>query len=333
MQSRWQEVERARLVNDPLQAVIVGADSVNSTTRQGSSHAALSKKLTELLNARWLREGRGTTWSRGDTVQFHFRMVNIAGGHAAYIRWQDDATGSNDFTTIASVGGRRIENDFPANMTFYERAALGSSMTDRDLIDYGYKTDTLIIPEDDTEPFMRLAGGIDVPVSQIEFEEDLGVVNTSSIDTERTNVTGHGLPEQGEGISLPNSTVAAWNISATDVDESLTAYNFETQQEHRGENIDIIRLSEMYILGQLSSPNATANHSAWNGRTASQHPHTTRRLIDKRAVEGPIQCGPGQPCKDGACCNKDGKCGFKDVHCGPDVCLSNCSSKGMVNLT
>ncbi|OAF98887.1 uncharacterized protein CC84DRAFT_1223200 [Paraphaeosphaeria sporulosa] len=102
-------------------------------------------------------------------------------------------------------------------MTFYERAVLGSSMTDRDLSDFEYTTDTLIFPEDGTEPFMCLGGGTDMPVSQIEIEEDLMVVNESSIDTGRTNVTSDGLLEEDGGTSFPNSTGAAWNISATDV--------------------------------------------------------------------------------------------------------------------
>jgi hypothetical protein len=32
-------------------------------------------------------------------------------------------------------------------------------------------------------------------------------------------------------------------------------------------------------------------------------------------VDGPIQCGPNQKCKDYSCCNSLGKCGLQQIHC------------------
>jgi hypothetical protein len=58
------------------------------------------------------------------------------------------------------VSGRSVAKDLPSNLTFYERAIPGLSMTERDLIDYGYKMDALIIHDDGTEPTLRLAEGV-----------------------------------------------------------------------------------------------------------------------------------------------------------------------------
>ncbi|KAH7401176.1 glycoside hydrolase superfamily, partial [Pyrenochaeta sp. MPI-SDFR-AT-0127] len=46
---------------------------------------------------------------------------------------------------------------------------------------------------------------------------------------------------------------------------------------------------------------------------------------------GPIQCGPGSPCKDDSCCSAEGKCGFKVAHCGAG-CQSNCQAKAMCGI-
>jgi hypothetical protein len=35
-----------------------------------------------------------------------------------------------------------------------------------------------------------------------------------------------------------------------------------------------------------------------------------------KRVDGPIQCGPGSPCKDDSCCGPEGKCGYKEHNCG-----------------
>lgn len=38
-------------------------------------------------------------------------------------------------------------------------------------------------------------------------------------------------------------------------------------------------------------------------------------------------CGPGMPCKNGACCRSDGLCGYCDEFCAAQVCLSNCDAQ------
>lgn len=196
-------------------------------------------------------------WDRGDSVQFHLRLVNVAGGNAAYIRWQNDATGANEVSTVAR---RSIARDFPANLTFYEKATLGSSMTERDWIDYGYKTDTLIVHDNGTDPTLRLAEGIDVQVSQLASVPDFDslMASNSTIPTSLSTATSNILSQSHEAIATftashsplnitttPNAV--SWNISAMDVDESLATYKLETHQEPKGDKIDIIGLSEMYM--------------------------------------------------------------------------------------
>lgn len=109
--------------------------------------------------------------------------------------------------------------------------------------------------------------------------------------------------------------------------------------------IPIIDNSKTYILGQIGR-NSTRRHNetlhaglAPKRRRAVQedergqleHGFTRYIPLHKRQVEGPIQCGPGNGCADGSCCNTDGRCGFKDAHCGA-TCISDCDATAMCGI-
>jgi hypothetical protein len=84
--------------------------------------------------------------------------------------------------------------------------------------------------------------------------------------------------------------------------------------------LPILDIGTNYILGQsMSVNNASAGFSV------------------AAAVDGPIQCGPGQECKDGSCCNSLQKCGFQPIYCKGDplqavTCISNCDAKAMCGV-
>jgi chitinase len=128
------------------------------------------------------------------------------------------------------------------------------------------------------------------------------------------------------------------HITAADIDPSLTTYGSETQQNPVGA-IDIIELSKQYILGQIGSHNTTngtstnntASLSPRHSRHAKKHISPHNIALQKR-VDGPVQCGAGQPCLDGSCCSKEGKCGYKAAQCAPENCLSNCDAKAMCGI-
>lgn len=76
--------------------------------------------------------------------------------------------------------------------------------------------------------------------------------------------------------------------------------------------LPILNIGTNYILGQVGA-NATINGNRSLGippdnvHQGKAHPHRARRTeltpLSKRVVEGPIQCGAGNPCADGSCCN------------------------------
>ena len=121
----------------------------------------------------------------------------------------------------------------------------------------------------------------------------------------------------------------------------MSTYRLQTQQDP-SDAIDIIEWSKQIILGQIDSNN-TRNSTSINSTTLHVRSHSHPRhlpseispyrpgLLQKR-LDGPVQCGLGQPCLDGSCCSKDGKCGYKEAHCAPENCLSNCDAKAMCGI-
>jgi hypothetical protein len=73
----------------------------------------------------------------------------------------------------------------------------------------------------------------------------------------------------------------------------------------------ILDIGLEYILGQIGA-NATTNGNnsvklssrhARHFDTRATHIYHGKRASLARRVEGPVQCGPAEPCADGSCCN------------------------------
>lgn len=142
---------------------------------------------------------------------------------------------------------------------------------------------------------------------------------------------------------LSNHSSAAllqtWNITAADVDPTLTSSRLQTQRQPTKGHLDILAIGESYIRGATGvGSNATNNSLSLGSRDIklprnigprSVSPFTPYTPLAKR--EGPIQCSASQPCLDESCCNSDGKCGFKETNCGA-TCLSNCDAKAMCGI-
>lgn len=141
----------------------------------------------------------------------------------------------------------------------------------------------------------------------------------------------------------PVEDVKPWNVSGTAVGALSDSYRFGTHQTPDSQRIDILALSEKYILGQVNNtmngtrPGNTTTHpsSVKEKRTIGNLVRfgdgiTRYTPLNKR--DGPVQCGPGSPCLDESCCSVDGKCGFKAAHCGAGNCTSNCDAKAMCGI-
>lgn len=122
--------------------------------------------------------------------------------------------------------------------------------------------------------------------------------------------------------------------------------------------LPILNIGMDYILGQIGADatikgNRSLSYSENNTQQRSNRkPHSRRTKLAtlSKRVDGPIQCGAGNPCADGSCCNsvsqtlntvfavdrlQEGKCGFKPYHCNPEppvTCLSNCNAKAMCGV-
>jgi hypothetical protein len=235
---------------------------------------------------------------------------------------------------------RKIRRQIPhANATAMEKLEFGAGLSGADYEDMGWVSIDLMIdhsvPGHVVAAFKMPDGGL-IPVEQtttIMRALDALILppfNVSAIPDEVAPSTMFTAKFRTNGSVKTSSNSVPWNISATDVEGMSTKYDLATQQEPGKDRIDIIALSREYILAQVGQPNSTGNHSIQTEIKTHKHSAsspTFGRLLRHRqsyeqaisdvtpfspllnhAVEGPIQCGPGNPCKDESCCNKDGKC-------------------------
>ncbi|KAF6841708.1 hypothetical protein CPLU01_00380 [Colletotrichum plurivorum] len=205
--------------------------------------------------------------------------------------------------------------------------ASGRILSTADYLSMGYVSDEVIVLSNNGTK-VRLADEGIISVEELEakvaaedaMDEGLGPATQLTNETLPTTSSGtlsSATPsssttrvekwnETCAGTDSWNTTTAdvqPWNVTAAEVDESLT-----------DDKVDILNIGTNYILGQINSPNSTANFTSL-----------------RRRADGPIQCGPDSPCVDGSCCNSDGKCGFKEANCGAS-CISNCDAKAMCGI-
>jgi hypothetical protein len=117
--------------------------------------------------------------------------------------------------------------------------------------------------------------------------------------------------------------VRPWNLTAAELIPPPARPRPQTPRQPNEGIIDLLGLGEYYIQGHVGS-NATFGSNASPAGAMGPKKRGNKQ-------DGPIQCGPGQPCKDNSCCSKDGKCGYKQGHCG-DGCQSNCTATAMCGI-
>ncbi|KAH4252578.1 chitinase [Parastagonospora nodorum] len=339
---------------------------------QGLIHASLARILFNHFQA----QSPKVNPTQEDGIAFRFRLLDgakaVAQRHGARVYFLD-AAGAEQFQGKGGFRRRSGEtiNVPSTNTSTAAKLTFADNLSTADLVDAGWVYAGFVMDDNSTEPIIEMPSGEvitagDTTALNAAVKLSMTVVNgsTQSVsfgDTDdvlapaAASATLSAMAAGSSGFTVgatPFNTsssveknVTSWNITAGDVDESLTTYDFQTQRQPQSDMIDIIGLSEQYILGQLSG-NSTRNSigsvngtrllnetgSAATWRRSSHHQmHQSGALTKRQAVEGPMQCGPGKPCLDGSCCNSDGKCGFKLYNCG-EKCISNCDAKAMCGI-
>ncbi|KAF6823885.1 carbohydrate-binding module family 18 protein [Colletotrichum musicola] len=287
---------------------------------QGTSHSMLRRRLTA-----------GLPPNREDALRFRLRLINDIDVGPARI-WFTDANGQPDHSDLARPP-KRLKRQETA-----EVFASGLILSTEDYLSMGYVSDEVIVLSNNGTKVRFADEGI-ISVEELEAKVAAEDATDESLSP-ATQLTNGTLPTTSSGTlssATPSSSttrvekwnetyagtdswntttedVQPWNVTAAEVDESLTEYSFKTHQQPTSDKVDILNIGTNYILGQISSPNSTANFTSL-----------------RRRADGPIQCGPDSPCVDGSCCNSDGKCGFKEANCGAS-CISNCDAKAMCGI-
>ncbi|RYP14211.1 hypothetical protein DL765_006531 [Monosporascus sp. GIB2] len=177
------------------------------------------------------------------------------------------------------------------------------------------------------------------------------VNETGSVFTHVETATGTGSNSSTGRTNQTTGNFVPWRPA-----EHLGPFN---KSHHGGahqaipfdtDRIDLLSIGTEYILGQTvgNASNVTSYSRSIQRRSPSRITRQTNKGSESRDEkpsseigfssftplhkrDGPIQCGPGSPCKDESCCNTNGKCGFKEAQCGAD-CISDCDAKAMCGI-
>lgn len=288
----------------------------------------------------------GQQYNGDDAMAFLFRRVTNPGApYAARVYFPDNNELVNKITPGTPFRPRTVQEAVMAGNT---TTLSTSEFQNADLKQLGFAAIDIIPNDSGSGVKVRMPNGQEIP------EAAIGSVNASLLLSMMLNSTGgatstaesastfsSGMMDYSTTTPTPSfatasttvvgsnlSALPTWSVLAENVDSSLTTYGLETQQQPDKGVIDLLELGTQYILGQdLQSVlgNGTKNNN-------SISPAVLRSIPVNKRVEGPVQCGPNQPCLDGSCCNKDGKCGFKQAQCDPENCLSNCNATAMCSI-
>lgn len=230
------------------------------------------------------------------------------------------------------------------NATAEERLLFGTELTGKDYLDMGWVTIDLVI-QNKTDAVIEISDGQQFPLS--ERTAMLRAVQRTMVDAQIYDGSTEMALGKELGFISSNSS-SEWNMEAPNV----------KKQHHHKQNIDIINLSEQYILGQImvdgskfhsndshqsatwntTSSSASDRHLGQNSerknfsKTANPNPVNDRFIPLEQLIDGQSQCDEKNPCIDGSCCNKEGKCGYKPAHCVPENCISNCDARAMCGI-
>lgn len=320
------------------------AGTLSEQNWQGLIHGHLRTKLWDLAYKNRDRQAKVT-----EVIMFQFRMANSAALKPARLLIVD---GQDAAERVVNTVGRRAPGSKKKKLKLKEFLDWASSIRLDDP-----ETRGLILEEvgiDVDEPEIR-------PPGIHELHGPDYFVNGSSPATDRTSLRNMtsldllpmkesataGLP--GRPSAPPNRpssagrTAKPWNITAGDVDVSLTKHKLHTPRQPTKGRINLIDIGTRYILSQIGANTTHAGGSRNNSastkpsgkgrgqlRERSKTSFTPYAPLNKR--DGPVQCGPNQPCLDESCCNTDGKCGYTAINCGAGSCISNCGAKAMCGI-
>ncbi|EAT77077.1 hypothetical protein SNOG_15412 [Parastagonospora nodorum SN15] len=212
-----------------------------------------------------------------DGIAFRFRLLDgakaVAQRHGARVYFLD-AAGAEQFQGKGGFRRRSGEtiNVPSTNTSAAAKLTFADNLSTADLVDAGWVYAGFVMDDNSTEPIIEMPSGEvitagDTTALNAAVKLSMTVVNgsTQSVsfgDTDdvlapaAASATLSAMAAGSSGFTVgatPFNTsssveknVTSWNITAGDVDESLTTYDFQTQRQPQSDMIDIIGLSEQF---------------------------------------------------------------------------------------
>lgn len=251
-------------------------------------------------------------------VAFLFRAVsNPQNPSAARIYYEDNGVLLENVNTGTPFRRRTLEESAIAyNVSSLNQDQLNTA----NLENLGFIAIDLVIDDTSGNMTIKLPNGDEIPADDdAAIHESIrsGMTNTTFTTNVRDSM------ESNFSSTLASAYALSPDVSQTesgnyrgfriDVDGAggfSLSNKVETQRQLIEGPIDILAIGAQYIRGSTSSSNSTSNGTNTNSTDSAHrisHRGAHQRLKHKRqtaTVEGPVQCGPGQPCLDGSCCKQ-----------------------------
>ncbi|KAL8918458.1 MAG: hypothetical protein Q9208_007364 [Pyrenodesmia sp. 3 TL-2023] len=277
--------------------------------------------------------------------EYHFKTVNVVSTMATWVEWVPPGT-----TTYAREEFAGAKRDLPYPI----RVISGIDVHGKER---HYQVPMEHTPQSFLEYHMLVPGELHKHTYDMNSSVEAGPDNSDPATSKKEKRQNSETPQAQGSQLLVNETRS--QSQSRSRRPSIVQQRFEAAPA-----LPILEIGSDYIFGQPKfKSNATFEKGAKsksgpssleNGeqRERAANQLRARKMVEQRAVEGPIQCGVGKPCADGSCCNsvrnplyflishhadvqQDGKCGFKPYHCSPAApvtCLSNCQSTAMCGV-
>ncbi|KAH3998458.1 hypothetical protein HBI56_205010 [Parastagonospora nodorum] len=308
---------------------------------QGIIHGKLGATLTAIIGEEGNRLGQDYDDNSG--IAFLFRAIaNVNHPSAARVYYEDNGEYRDSINPGTSFRRRSLEEEgMLANATLLSAENLDQA----DLESMGFVSIDFV-PNDSGSLTIKLPNGKQLAADDQEAYTDAiksGMTNTTFTAYDYNSFASNSTSAHAPLLESESSDNQVPRINVNGAEGFNLTYKVETQRQPIEDSIDILAIGTEYIRGSVYSSNSTQNATDAKNATDSKGTSSAKRITHRGAhqhfshkrqaapVEGPIQCGPGQPCLDGSCCNSDGKCGFKEHNCGAK-CISNCDAKAMCGI-
>jgi chitinase len=256
----------------------------------------------------------GPDYNDNSGIAFLFRAIaNVNHPSAARVYHEDNGAYLDNINSGTPFRRRSLEEEgMLANATL-----LNAEKLDQADLESMRFVSIDFVPNDSGSLTIKLPNGKQLAADDQEAYTDAiksGMPNTTFTAYDYNSFALNSTSAHAPLLESESSENQVPRINVNGAEGFNLTYKVETQRQPIENSIDILAIGTDYIRGSVYSSNSTQNATDAKNETDSKGTKSVKRITHRGAhqhfshkrqaapVEGPIQCGPGQPCLDGSCC-------------------------------